>query len=109
MKDIEYMYVNNLVLGGSMDNVVVLDEFKVLNLNGLCYSDEFVKYKILDCVGDMFMIGYNILGKIMVYKLGYDLNNKLFCKIMVIELVWEWVIFDILVIMLVLGLEVVIV
>jgi UDP-3-O-[3-hydroxymyristoyl] N-acetylglucosamine deacetylase len=77
MKDIEYMHANNLALGGSMDNAVVLDEYKVLNPNGLRYADEFVKHKILDCVGDMFMAGHNILGKITCYKSGHGLNNKL--------------------------------
>ncbi|WP_261594518.1 UDP-3-O-acyl-N-acetylglucosamine deacetylase [Pseudoalteromonas holothuriae] len=94
MKDIEYMHANNLALGGSMDNAVVLDDYKVLNPNGLRYDDEFVKHKILDCVGDMFMTGYNILGKITCFKSGHGLNNKLLRQIMATESAWEWATFD---------------
>ena len=94
MKDIEYMHANNLALGGSMDSAVVLDEFKVLNPNGLRYSDEFVKHKILDCVGDMFMTGHNLLGKVTAFKSGHDLNNKLLRKIMATESAWEWATFE---------------
>ncbi|ALU45055.1 MULTISPECIES: UDP-3-O-acyl-N-acetylglucosamine deacetylase [Pseudoalteromonas] len=94
MKDIEYMHANNLALGGSMDNAVVLDEFKVLNPNGLRYKDEFVKHKILDCVGDMFMAGHNILGKITCFKSGHGLNNKLLRQVMATESAWEWATFD---------------
>ena len=94
MKDIEYMHANNLALGGSMDSAVVLDEFKVLNPNGLRYSDEFVKHKILDCVGDMFMTGHNILGKVTAFKSGHDLNNKLLRKVMATESAWEWATFE---------------
>ncbi|KZN51360.1 UDP-3-O-acyl-N-acetylglucosamine deacetylase [Pseudoalteromonas luteoviolacea] len=94
MKDIEYMHANNLALGGSMDNAVVLDDFKVLNPNGLRYKDEFVKHKILDCVGDLFMTGHNILGKVTCYKSGHGLNNKLLREVMANEHAWEWVTFD---------------
>jgi UDP-3-O-[3-hydroxymyristoyl] N-acetylglucosamine deacetylase len=94
MKDIEYMHANNLALGGSMDSAVVLDEFKVLNPNGLRYPDEFVKHKILDCVGDMFMTGHNLLGKVTAFKSGHDLNNKLLRKIMATESAWEWATFE---------------
>ncbi|KID57920.1 UDP-3-O-[3-hydroxymyristoyl] N-acetylglucosamine deacetylase [Pseudoalteromonas luteoviolacea] len=94
MKDIEYMHANNLALGGSMDNAVVLDDFKVLNPNGLRYKDEFVKHKILDCVGDLFMTGHNILGKVTCYKSGHGLNNKLLREVMANEQAWEWVTFD---------------
>lgn len=94
MKDIEYMHANNLALGGSMDSAVVLDDFKVLNPDGLRYADEFVKHKILDCVGDMFMAGHNILGKITAYKSGHDLNNKLLRKIMATQSAWQWATFE---------------
>lgn len=94
MKDIEYMHANNLALGGSMDNAVVLDEYKVLNPNGLRYPDEFVKHKILDCVGDLFMTGHNLLGKVTAFKSGHDLNNKLLRKLMATESAWQWATFD---------------
>ncbi len=94
MRDIEYMHANNLALGGSMDNAVVLDEFKVLNPDGLRYDDEFVKHKILDCVGDLFMSGHNLLGKVTAYKSGHDLNNKLLRKLMATESAWQWATFD---------------
>lgn len=77
MCDLEYMNVNNLVLGGSMENVVVLDEFCVFNFEGLCYDDEFLKYKILDVIGDLYFGGYSLIGELCVYKIGYGLNNKL--------------------------------
>jgi UDP-3-O-[3-hydroxymyristoyl] N-acetylglucosamine deacetylase len=94
MRDIEYMHANNLALGGSMDNAVVLDEFKVLNPDGLRYDDEFVKHKILDCVGDLFMTGHSLLGKVTAFKSGHDLNNKLLRKIMATESAWEWASFE---------------
>lgn len=94
MRDIEYMHANNLALGGSMDNAVVLDDFKVLNPDGLRYPDEFVKHKILDCVGDLFMAGHNLLGKVTAYKSGHDLNNKLLRKLMATETAWEWATFE---------------
>jgi UDP-3-O-[3-hydroxymyristoyl] N-acetylglucosamine deacetylase len=94
MRDIEYMHANNLALGGSMDNAVVLDDFKVLNPDGLRYPDEFVKHKILDCVGDLFMTGHNLLGKVTAYKSGHDLNNKLLRKLMATETSWEWASFE---------------
>ncbi len=94
MKDIEYMHANKLALGGSMDNAVVLDDFKVLNPTGLRYDDEFVKHKILDCVGDLFMTGHNLLGKVTAYKSGHDLNNKLLRKVMATESAWEWASFE---------------
>jgi UDP-3-O-[3-hydroxymyristoyl] N-acetylglucosamine deacetylase len=94
MRDIEYMHANNLALGGSMDNAVVLDDFRVLNPDGLRSPDEFVKHKILDCVGDLFMTGHNLLGKVTAFKSGHDLNNKLLRKVMANECAWEWATFD---------------
>jgi UDP-3-O-[3-hydroxymyristoyl] N-acetylglucosamine deacetylase len=105
MRDIEYMHANNLALGGSMDNAVVLDDFRVLNPDGLRSPDEFVKHKILDCVGDLFMTGHNLLGKVTAFKSGHDLNNKLLRKVMANECAWEWATFDEHVTMLAPGLE----
>lgn len=77
MRDIEYLQANNLALGGTMDNAIVLDEYKILNESGLRYEDEFVKHKILDAVGDLFMVGHGIVGEVKAYKSGHGLNNLL--------------------------------
>ena len=77
MRDLEYMRDRNLGLGGSMDNAIVLDDFRVLNEDGLRYADEFVRHKILDAVGDLYLAGHAILGAYEGYKSGHALNNKL--------------------------------
>lgn len=94
MKDIEYLHANNLALGGNMDNAVVLDEFNVLNKDGLRYDDEFVKHKILDAVGDLYMTGNAILGEVTAYKSGHDLNNILLRELMNTQSAWEYITFD---------------
>ena len=82
MRDIEYLRANNLALGGSMDNAIVLDEFRVLNPDGLRYDDEFVKHKILDAVGDLYMAGTPLLAEYVAFKSGHDLNNKVLVELM---------------------------
>ena len=77
MQEVEYLRSNGLARGGSLDNAIVLDEYKVLNDEGLRYSDEFVRHKILDAIGDLYMIGMPIIGKFTAYKSGHELNNKL--------------------------------
>ncbi len=77
LKDIEYLRQNNLALGGSLDNAIVLDEKNMLNKQALRYPDEFVRHKILDAIGDLYMIGYSILGQYNAYKSGHELNNRL--------------------------------
>ncbi len=77
LKDIEYLQQNNLALGGSLDNAIVLDEKNILNEQPLRYPDEFVRHKILDAIGDLYMIGYSILGQYNAYKSGHELNNQL--------------------------------
>ena len=77
MQEVEYLRSNNLARGGSLDNAIVLDEYKILNDEGLRYSDEFVRHKILDAIGDLYMIGMPIIGKFTAYKSGHELNNKL--------------------------------
>src|SRR5690606_26765619 len=74
MRDLEYMRELNLALGGSMDNAIVLDEFRVLNEDGLRYADEFVRHKILDAIGDLYLVGAPILGAYEGYKSGHALN-----------------------------------
>jgi UDP-3-O-[3-hydroxymyristoyl] N-acetylglucosamine deacetylase len=94
MKDIEYLHANNLALGGSMENAVVMDEYKVLNQQGLRYEDEFVKHKILDAVGDLFMAGFNLVGEFTAYKSGHALNNKLLCALLDNQQAWEYVTYE---------------
>ena len=77
MRDLEYMRERNLALGGSMDNAIVLDEFRVLNEDGLRYADEFVRHKILDAVGDLYLAGHPIIGAYEGFKSGHALNNTL--------------------------------
>lgn len=94
MKDIEYLRKNNLALGGSFDNAVVLDDFRVLNNDGLRYDDEFVKHKMLDAVGDLYMGGHSILGHLRAYKSGHALNNQLLQAVLEHESAWEFVTFE---------------
>ncbi len=94
MKDLEQMNSMNLALGGSMDNAVALDEFRVLNAEGLRYSDEFLKHKILDAVGDLFLGGHNLIGELVAYKTGHGLNNKLLNAILDDVNAWEYVEFE---------------
>lgn len=77
MRDIEMLRNNNLALGGSMDNAIVLDDYRVLNNEGLRYHDEFVKHKILDAIGDIYQLGHSIIGAYHGYKSGHALNNDL--------------------------------
>lgn len=93
MRDIEYLRANNLALGGSMDNAIVLDEYRILNPDGLRYDDEFVKHKILDAVGDLYMTGKPLLAEFVAYKSGHDLNNKVLVELMKQQDCWEYVTF----------------
>ena len=77
MRDVEFMHSHNLALGGSLENAVVLDDRRVINPEGLRYEDEFVKHKLLDAIGDLYMDGHSILGNFKAYKTGHDLNNRL--------------------------------
>ncbi len=94
MRDLEYMRERNLGLGGSMDNAIVLDEFRVLNDDGLRYADEFVRHKILDAIGDLYLAGGPVLGAYEGYKSGHALNNKLVRALLADESAWEWASFD---------------
>ena len=93
MRDLEYMRERNLGLGGSMDNAIVLDEFRVLNDDGLRYADEFVRHKILDAVGDLYLAGRPIIGAFEGYKSGHALNNKLVRALLAEQSAWEEVTF----------------
>lgn len=93
MRDLEFMRERNLGLGGSMDNAIVLDEFRVLNDDGLRYADEFVRHKILDAVGDLYLAGHPIIGAYSGFKSGHALNNKLVRALLAEQEAWEEVSF----------------
>jgi UDP-3-O-[3-hydroxymyristoyl] N-acetylglucosamine deacetylase len=76
-KDVEMMRARGLALGGSMDNALVIDDYKVLNGDGLRYDDEIVKHKILDAIGDMLVVGQPMIAAYSAFRSGHDLNNKL--------------------------------
>lgn len=92
-KDVEMMRARGLGRGGSMDNVIVVDDYRVLNADGLRYDDEFVKHKILDAIGDMRVAG-NLLGSYVAFKSGHALNNRLLRLLLADESAFEWVSFD---------------
>lgn len=91
MKDLEFLRSHNLALGGSIENAIVLDDFKMLNKDELRYDDEFVKHKILDAIGDLYMCGSSILGELKAYKSGHALNNLLLRAVFDNADSWEWV------------------
>ncbi len=90
MRDLEFMRERNLGLGGSMDNAIVLDEFRVLNDDGLRYADEFVRHKILDAVGDLYLAGHPILGAYEGFKSGHALNNRLVRALLAEQSAWAF-------------------
>ncbi len=94
MRDLEMLRERNLVLGGSMDNAIVLDDYRVLNEDGLRYEDEFVKHKILDAIGDLYLLGHSLIGAFYGHKSGHFLNNKLLRALVADESAWEEVVFD---------------
>ena len=94
MRDLEMLRERNLVLGGSMDNAIVLDDYRVLNEDGLRYEDEFVKHKILDAIGDLYLLGRSLIGAFYGHKSGHFLNNKLLRALVADESAWEEVVFD---------------
>ncbi|WP_426417099.1 UDP-3-O-acyl-N-acetylglucosamine deacetylase [Aestuariirhabdus sp. LZHN29] len=94
MRDIEYLRSKNLALGGSVDNAIVVDEFRILNEDGLRYEDEFVKHKMLDAIGDLYLLGKSLIGEFKGYKSGHSLNNKLICELLANEDAWEIVTFE---------------
>ncbi|MBK6387348.1 MAG: UDP-3-O-acyl-N-acetylglucosamine deacetylase [Rhodoferax sp.] len=93
-KDVEAMRVNGLGLGGGLDNAIVIDDYKVLNAGGLRYDDEFVKHKILDAMGDMYMLGKPLLASYSAFRSGHALNNKLVRELLSRTDAWELVTFE---------------
>jgi UDP-3-O-[3-hydroxymyristoyl] N-acetylglucosamine deacetylase len=94
LRDIEALRANRLALGGTIDNAIVLDDFRVLNEDGLRYEDEFVRHKILDAIGDLYLIGHSLLGEYTGFKSGHDLNNKLARELIAQPDAWEEVTFE---------------
>jgi len=90
-KDLEYMRSKNLALGGSVKNAIVVDDYRVLNEDGLRYDDEFVKHKILDAVGDLYLLGHSLIGEFVGFKSGHGLNNRLLRELLQQEDAWEFV------------------
>jgi len=94
MRDIEALRERELALGGSLDNAVVVDDYRVLNEDGLRYEDEFVKHKILDAIGDLYLLGHSLIGAFKGYKSGHALNNRLLCALVADKTAWEEVTFE---------------
>ena len=94
LSDYEYIRKNNLALGASLDNAIVLDEYKILNQDGLRYTDEFVKHKILDVIGDLYLLGHSLIGSFTGYKSGHALNSRLLKQLLAHKDAWEIVTFE---------------
>ncbi len=94
MQDVEALRASGLALGGSMDNAIVMDEYRVLNADGLRYNDEFVKHKVLDAIGDLYLAGHPIIGAFSAHKSGHALNNLLLRELLAARDAWELVSFD---------------
>ncbi len=93
MQDVENMRSQGLALGGSLDNAIVMDEYRVLNADGLRYEDEFVKHKALDAIGDLYLLGHPVIGAYSAYKSGHALNNQLLRQLIEDATSWEFVTF----------------
>ena len=94
MHDVENMRAQGLALGGSLDNAIVMDDYRVLNADGLRFEDEFVKHKVLDAIGDLYLLGHPLIGAFSGYKSGHALNNALLRELLADEQAWEFVTFD---------------
>lgn len=94
MHEVEYLRANGLARGGSLDNAIVLDEYRILNKGGLRYEDEFAKHKVLDAIGDLYMLGHPLLGSFTAYKSGHALNNELICALLEDTEAWEFASFE---------------
>lgn len=94
MQEVEWLRENGLAQGGGLDNAVVLDEFRVLNADGLRYTDEFVKHKVLDAIGDLYLLGHPLLASFTAHKSGHALNNLLARELLAHPDAWEFVTFE---------------
>jgi UDP-3-O-[3-hydroxymyristoyl] N-acetylglucosamine deacetylase len=94
MQDVEAMRAQGLALGGSLDNAIVVDDYRVLNTDGLRYEDEFVKHKVLDAIGDLYLLGHPLIGAFSGHKTGHALNNRLLRRLLEERPAWERVGFE---------------
>jgi UDP-3-O-[3-hydroxymyristoyl] N-acetylglucosamine deacetylase len=94
MHEIEYLRSKGLAQGGSVDNAIVVDEYRILNEDGLRYEDEFVKHKVLDAIGDLYLLGTSLIGEFRAYKSGHGLNNASLRALIKDTDAWEWVTFE---------------
>ena len=94
LRDFEFLRAQNLALGGSLDNAIAVDDQKILNEDGLRYEDEFVKHKILDAIGDLYLLGHSLIGSFKGYKSGHELNNTLLRTLLNDPTAWEEVTFE---------------
>lgn len=94
MRDLEFLRSNNLALGGSLDNAIVVDDYRIVNEGGLRYEDEFVKHKVLDAIGDLYQLGYSLIGEFRGVKSGHALNNQLCRELMAQSDAFEIVTFE---------------
>ena len=94
MRDVELLRQKNLILGGSLNNAVVVDDYRILNEDGLRYADECVKHKILDAIGDLYLLGHSLIGAFKGHKSGHALNNTLIRELLLNEDAWELVSFE---------------
>jgi len=91
---VEMLRENGLALGGGLENAIVLDEYRVLNSDGLRYGDEFVKHKVLDAVGDLYLLGHPLLAAFTAHKSGHALNNLLARQLLKEQGSWEFATFE---------------
>ncbi|MAY38438.1 MULTISPECIES: UDP-3-O-acyl-N-acetylglucosamine deacetylase [Spongiibacter] len=94
MHEIEYLRSKGLAQGGSVDNAIVVDEYRILNEDGLRYEDEFVKHKVLDAIGDLYLLGTSLIGEFKAHKSGHGLNNASLRQLIKETDAWEWVTFE---------------
>lgn len=94
MHEVEYLRSNGLARGGSLDNAIVLDEFRILNNDGLRYDDEFAKHKVLDAIGDLYVLGHPLIGAFTAYKSGHAMNNQLLRNLLADSEAWEYATFE---------------
>ncbi len=94
MSDLETMQQNGFARGGGFDNAIVMDDYRILNEDGLRYEDEFVKHKILDAIGDLYLLGHPLLGEFSAYRSGHHLNNRLLRSLLMDQEAWELVSYD---------------
>ncbi|MDT8896343.1 UDP-3-O-acyl-N-acetylglucosamine deacetylase [Halomonas sp. I1] len=94
MRDLEHLRSNNLALGGSLDNAIVVDDYRIVNEGGLRYDDEFVKHKVLDAIGDLYQLGHSLIGEFRGVKSGHALNNQLCRALIANPQAWEIVTFE---------------